>query len=240
MRRIKAFFRRHELSLKGKIIRNLALIALLLGVIFIASGSSGVTERQRLRTAERARMVGPGEILANVPMQELSYPAVYVIDEGTGLAIYTTDDRQSSNSWENRFIYMPGTGDVTLVAAPEKYFPSDQTRLIVFALDKFPGAARAELRFQVEDEVSYDVPFAETYTVASDREYEGFFVFEIEGKYTSLPSTDAWRSQETYNFHRVGGGSSADGFPATVRFFDDAGALIAEVETILAGSMFFW
>ena len=232
MKRIKAFFRRHELSLKGKIIRNLVLIVLLLGVIFIASGSPGITEHMRLRTAERARMVGPGEILARVPVTGLSYPAVYVIDEGSGLAIKTTDDPQTFNSWENRFVYLPRTGDVTMVAAPAHYLGKDPKKLVVFAMDAFPDAVRAELTVTMEED-----DFSETYTAASEREYAGFFVFEIEGKYPSVMGT---YTSEEHCFSRVAGGSSTDGFPATVRFYDETEALITEVETRLTGNMYLW
>ncbi len=84
MKLIKGF----SLSRRAKVLRNLFLSGLVLGVLYILVGSPAFSAEQAFRRAERQSLVGPSEILAELPVKEDYFDSLIVADDSEGELIY--------------------------------------------------------------------------------------------------------------------------------------------------------
>ena len=218
----------------GKICRNLLLSALLLGMIYLLQGAPSFTLKGEFRRVERQNLVGPSEILAVIPVKDPYYDRLLVADDGAAVILYPTDGK-------SRFYYWDKTGELTVVAAHSDVWSTEleQVTLLLFHQEK--RAAWAELDISLTSQLN-GREFARDYTLKSQKEWEGFFVFQLErsvepsqvdGEYTPLAQSESYAFCELMRLWDNRGWSSYTA-PAEVRIYDRQGKLLRQEAMVLS------
>ena len=221
-----------------RIAANLLLAAVLLFLIYTYNGSPDANLIQAFRREEERNLIGPGNILGSVAMENpgLGYDSLLLAETDEGVILYTynengfsifSDKQYSSN--EGRMIYREKGEHVTVMAPPGhlllEYKKGFSHPVILF--DDCPRAARAELDLYLNTSGYGDAEV--TWNVAAQREHSGYFVFTL-----ASGADDAEQLEHEvlsiHCLHRMfeGDGSFSEGFPATVRLYDRADNLILE------------
>ncbi len=164
-------------GVKIRTIVNLFAIGLCLVLIYIFLGSPVLTEEAAYRRAEKANLVGPGEILAVIAPEGQVYSHLILAKDETGVMLYAWD---WWNREEREFVYREAEGDMTLAAAPgrEYFWLQSHGVLPVYLFDSCSEAVRAELTLTIRGEFEGEA-YENTYSLTAEREEAGFFAFTI-------------------------------------------------------------
>lgn len=198
----------------------LAGLAALLA-FYIAIGRPSLTVQMAFRRAEHARLVGPGQILAEV---ELEGDIRLIVGKTKyNYELFACDPAQV-DFCELRCYAV--TGDMALFTVPmgrprygTSYGTSYSQPLELILFDREARAVRAELSF-VQGERSY--------TAQAGRAEEGFFLFAL------WPDSAEAASELDLLADAAGSYHGADPLPVQVRLYDGQDNLLRE-ETLLAG-----
>lgn len=220
---MKKFWKR--LPVKVQACANGVGILACLVLIYIFLGSPVLTAEMAFHRAEKANLVGPGEVLATLKPQGQEYSHLVLAEAEEGVMLYAWD---RWNVEAREFVYLAKDGPLTVAAAPGKELLWLQTHasLPVYLFDDYADAVRAELDLTLTGEYEGDF-YHNTYQLESNREGEGYFAFEIQ-----TDSSDGWEGQRLTKLRNVTGNSMADTaqtvIHAAVRLYDANGDLLVD------------
>lgn len=226
-----------------RIIVNLFLIAVLLVLFYVLNGSPDANLIQAFRREEERNLIGPGNILGSVAMENpsLGYDSLLLAETDEGVILYTynengfsifSDKQYSSN--EGRLIYREKGEHVTVMAPPGhlllEYKKGFSHPVILF--NDCPRAVRAELDLHLNTKGYGDAEV--TWNLSAQRENMGFFLFDLVA---NAESTEELENQvrSIFCLYRMFDSGIGDGFPAAVRLYDRNDELILE-ETFVVHS----
>lgn len=212
-------------SRKFQALRNLVLILLLLGLVYLLLDCPPLTAESRFRRAEKEYMVGPSRILGQEELAGGPYDRLILADNGDSVILYAYESELVNS---HTLVCREKMGDVTVLAAPAMhhyYYLGARKALDIFVFDDFPDAVRAELEVTLQGQVNSDV-FHNTYPLEAQREKEGYFHFQIQ------PAASDAEGYAMGIFAQISG-NYGDSFayesvPVTVRLYDGADILLAE------------
>lgn len=217
------------ISRRKRVILNICAIVITAFLYYVFSGCPALNVTMQYRREEKANLVGPAQILDDIPLTDSSYDRLLLADDGDGVILYLYHASGIDNGF---FIYREKQGELTLLAAPtiDLYGPLyKKISLPVMLFDTHPEAVYAELDLELSSDYN-DKTFQKSYHLTSDRKTEGYFLFHIEAASSYQLGAEGEAlgilSQLTHPFYSSSRVKVA--FPATVRLFNDKGELIVE------------
>lgn len=230
MKKIRKFWQ--DIPRTTKIILNLLLIVTFIFLIYTFIGSPSFSARQAFRRAEKANLVGPGTILAQLKPDGGSRDRIILAqtDEGVMLYRYRRDKAAA-----REIIYRQKTDGLAILTVPENdYRPSEQQMTLpIYLFDDCADAVRAELdiTFSTDRDGEH---YEKTYSLSAQREGDGYFAFSI------FAQNAAGLGTEGYALHlfRVISGNTMGywedvAIPAAVRFYDESGQLLRQQSLVI-------
>ena len=227
-----------------RVLLNLTAAAVLVLTIYILLDAPALTDQQAFRRTEKANLVGPGEIVTELELDQFAYEKLIVAETDRGVEFYAYDGRFQSN----RFSYQRKNGNLTVAVPPGDIVPLSwsvfgKSRMPVFLFHEFPEAVRAELELSLigscawNDGTDRTMEFEEHPLLRSVDMGDGWFRFamEVEGTldFTPTPSLEAAelliRVCDPYVFNP----DRKTEIPVTIRLYDEADRLIHEEQQIL-------
>ena len=227
---------------------NILIILYLLLTLYVSIGSPVFTLEQRFRRAEKAHLVGPGEIVDQTQWGLYSqFTDMLVAETEHGVMFYGYWDQDSPLDDYEVFSYREKTGKLTFLAPPSLGFSwafdrFDRT-VPIYLFDDYPEAVRAEASVHVKGTHQVNdtkTPFDMRFAVSADRFSEGVFRFLLELEsgqplklaaaqmLTGISTTmESWPYANTIAFQRE---PRAD---VTIRLYDADDNLIVEEELVL-------
>lgn len=221
-----------------KILVNLLLIALALCLRYVFAGLPTFSLEGAFRRAERSALVGPAEILGTVSVDErFGYTRLLLAEEEEGVTLYCHDGLSGRvTSMEGRLIHRKKTGRVTVLAAPTQggfLWTIEEYELPVILFDDFPEAVRAELDLCVYADYK-DEEFTRKYLLSAKRENPGFFTFRIHCMGgVQVAGAQGYAMMALCELAMADKSYLTTAFPAAVRLYDAAGALLHEETLVL-------
>lgn len=218
-----------KFPMRLRAVANLLGILLSLFLIYVMIGSPVFSVQDAYRRAEKANLVGPSDILAQVRMKGTPYDHLVLAKGETSVTLFSF----SRGKRGGELVYIETEGSLTIAAAPDNtYYPLETKAVIpVVLFDSHPAAVRAEVELTLSA-VWKDKPEQRTYTLSADREYGGCFLFTIEATDSPTLGSEGMLLQTLL---QVTGNSMADtadlSIPAAVRLYDETDNLLA-AETI--------
>lgn len=215
-----------------KILINLLVTVLLIFLIYTFIGSPAFSARQAFRRAEKANLLGPGTILAQLEPEGCNCDRVILAQTDDGAMLYRY---RRGEAWTREVIYRERTDGLAILTIPENdYRPTErQLSLPVYLFDDCAAAVRAEMDITFsanQDGERYE----KTYSLSAQREGQGYFAFSI------FAQNAAGLGIEGYALHlfRVISGNSMGNWadvaiPATVRFYGEAGQLLRQQTLVI-------
>jgi len=227
----------------ARILRNLVILAGAAFVFYLFLGAPPHSDEELFRRKERQNLIGPSQVLAilNRDWQNGRYDRIVIAESEFGYVMMPVSiDRHAGEGLH----YAQKLGGTTLMVVPgSNWWPSSELPWII-AFDGVPEAARAELTLTLyyEEHNAYipdgyeDLPvvrYERDYSLSSEREYEGFFLFRFvaagEGARTFV------EEEAIRNLASLGElNASRLQLPATVRLYDASGTLLSEQATELS------
>jgi hypothetical protein len=167
---------------------NILIILYLLLTFYVSVGSPVFTLEQRFRRAEKAHLVGPGEIVDQTQWGLYSqFTDMLVAETEHGVMFYGYWDQHYPLEDYEVFSCREKTGKLTFLAPPSLgfswAFDSFDRTVPLYLFDDYPEAVRAEASVhakgthQVNDTKS---PFDMRFEVSADRFSDGVFRFLLE------------------------------------------------------------
>ena len=218
---------------RAKALRNLLLALLLILAVGFFSGLPVPFPELQFRLEERARLVGPGEILAMEEIDFSYYKTMIVAETEEGVILWVSApeiDRSDlvyqEKNGENILLAAPGTGGFMTVA--------DEVHLPLVLFDQIPRAIRSEMQFTLREEINGEI-FEKTYCLSADRSASGFFLF-------TLNTDDTYTNQEALTLQIFANIASDQehwqnyNVPVQIRFYDGRDRLIGEETIIISGN----
>lgn len=227
---------------------NVLLILFLLLIIYIGMGSPVFTLQQRFRRAEKAYLVGPGEIVDHTQWGLYSeFTDMLVAETEYGVMFYGYWDQKFPLEDCEVFSYREKTGKLTFLAPPSLGFSwsfQDFGRIIpLYLFDDYPEAVRAEASVrargthQVNDTKT---PFDMCFAVSADRFSDGVFRFLLElesGQPLKLAAaqmlTEISTTAESWPYCTTSAFYKEPHADITIRLYDEDNNLIVEEELVL-------
>ena len=223
-----------------RIVRNLLLSVVLIGLFYVFTGCPDMTVEQAYRRAAKRNLVGPGDVLAilNVDMNG-GYDRLLLADTGEGVLQYCYREANlgyikgnSFSSYEGDLLYRKKQGEVSVMAATGMHYTNsgDPETLPLLLFDDVPKAVRAELELELTGRTTYTTgdfdsdTYRFSYFLNAQREYGGLFVFELATDGSDTENLAVSRLSDMYA-HTAG---SAGRVPVTVRLYDQKDLLIYE------------
>ena len=209
-------------------VTNLLGILLSLFLIYVMIGTPAFSVRNAFRRAEKANLVGPSEILAQIRTKDTPDQHLVLAADDDSVTLFTF-----SRSNGGELVYIEKETDLTIAAAPDNtFYPLESAAVIpVVLFDNDPRAVRAEVDLALSAEWE-GVSYEKTYTLSADRTHDGCFIFTLQSSSNSILGGEGMLLQTLL---QVTGNSMADTadlrIPATVRLYDEADNLLTE-ETI--------
>lgn len=216
-----------RLPRKVRICLNILAIALMVFLIYVFAGSPAFTVTTAFRRAEKAQLVGPSEILAQLKPSGTEYDHLVLADTHDSVTLFAYD------RWNSRLttlVYHEKTGPITVTAAPGSthFWAASSASVPVFIFDSYPDAVRAELDLTLSASYGGE-DFEKTYYLTAEREADGYFAFTLKAR--NAPTLGA-EGKAIYILQTICSNSMADtldvSIPATVRLYDAQDTLIAE------------
>jgi hypothetical protein len=173
-------------------------------------------------------MVGPSTILGQFQPEEYPCDGLILGQDPEAVYLYVIHKGSPETS---ELIYRKKEGAVTLLAAPGTALLQFeyQAHIPVILYDSCKEAVRAEVDLMV-----YFGDFRQTYALTAQREGDGYFAFDLVARNAGTlgEEGEALRLlQEVCSNSMAGNADIA--FPAAVRLYDAAGALILEETTYI-------
>lgn len=227
---------------------NIMVILFLMLIIYVSLGSPVFTLEQRFRRAEKAHLVGPGEIVDQTKWGLYSqFTDLLVAETEYGVIFYGYWDQRYPLENYEVFSYREKMGKLTFLAPPSLgfswAFDSFDRTVPLYLFDEYPEAVRAEASVhsqgihQVNDTKT---PFDVRFEISADRFADGVFRFLLELKsgdplrqaaaqlLTEISTTaESWPYANTSGFYKQ---PHAD---VTVRLYDENDNLIVEEDLTL-------
>lgn len=206
---------------------HILCIILCIPLIYTFAGSPVFSVQDAYRRAEKANLVGPGEIHGKLKLEDADYKWLILASNADGVMLYAYD---GAHSEKNEFFYLEKTGSLTLAAAPgdELLWVQTEANLPLFLFDEYSDAVRAELELTISAEYQGESS-QKTYCLEARRENPGYFQFDLSAKRGGGLGAEGYG---LYMLRNVLGYSMADtldiSFPAVVRLYDEAGVLLKE------------
>lgn len=242
MKKIKRFWL--NIPRKIRVCINLLVILFLLLTFYVSIGSPVFTLEQRFRRAEKAHLVGPGQIVGGLYSQ---FTDLLVAETEHGVIFYGYWDQKYPLENYEVFSYREKTGKLTFLAPPSLgfswAFDSFERTVPLYLFDDYPEAVRAEASVHAEGIHQVNdtkTPFDIRFEVSADRFSDGVFRFllELESGFplrqaaaqllTEISTTaESWPYANTSGFHKQ---PHAD---VTVRLYDEHDNLIVEEDLTL-------
>lgn len=200
---------------KLKTILCLILIPVLAAGIYFLKVPGPLSLERAFRRAEKAAMVGPGQIIATIADGE-KRPYLIAARSQHGVMLYRS----------NNLIYRK-TGEAPVIMADtlDRISPS---AMPVFLFHNCEGAVTAKLEFTVQYE-----GFEKTYHLESEAAYDGLFQFSITVSGPVLDNPERQALDDFYDRCCGYGRSPSMEVPATIRFYDSADNLLQTQETAI-------
>jgi hypothetical protein len=226
MKKLIRFWQR--LSAKTQVVIHLLTVAVLVWLIYMLLGCPPFSAEQAFRRAEKAAMVGPSTILGQFQPEEYPCDGLILGQDPEAVYLYVIHKGSPETS---ELIYREKEGAVTLLAAPGTALLEFeyQAHIPVILYDSCKDAVRAEVDLTV-----YSGDFRQTYALTAQRESDGYFAFDLVARNAGTlgEEGEALRLlQEVCSNSMAGNADIA--FPAAVRLYDAAGALILEETTYI-------
>ena len=251
MKKLKRFWL--NIPRKARIAMNLLAIALLCFSVWALLGCPAFTAAQKFRRAEKANLVGPSQILADLDIQALGYKRLILAESADAITLFQYDD----SPWEpGKLTFREKAGPITVMTVPymgHDLYSEQVIDLPVFVFHDYPDAVRAELELEfgkglerytevnwTYGSTSVTTTYEKTWHLESTEDLGGCFRFDIhaepEGEsiqdsYFEVwhPLTSEGEALEVFS-HLMEEGSAYiyAAIPATVRLYDREGDLIAE------------
>lgn len=223
MKTLRLFFR--NIPRKTKILLNILLVFLLAFWSYLLLGSPADIETL-YRRAEKANLVGPGNILAVVDAPEQGYTHIVLAEDGNHVMAYFRDPEDARRT---RFVYRERSRGMVLLSLPADNTTAPLTApLPVFLFDGYDSAFRAELSLSLPDGSSAIGP------LCARRENPGCFRFALDARELS-PA----HGQLVSRLRLLSGNTMAapDSLTlcARVRLYDEKDALLTEISLTLGG-----
>lgn len=231
----------------AKVIFCAVCVVLLTILYYIALGVPTLTFEQEFRRAEKANLIGPSKIVDVVGGIYDEFDKMIVGETEHGICFFggeKIDISRGSNFTREEmmytFSYREKTGDITVIAAPNRvahFWGIFGISLPVYVFDDYPEAVRAELELTITgtetrfvNNETVTTSFSEQFFAEADRTAEGFFRFLLNDQGTprahALKLLSRLSGNEMYNtdenIHTV--------VPGIVRLYDADGKLILERE----------
>lgn len=210
---------------------NILIIGVLVFLLYTFISAPPFTTEIKFRRIEKANMLGPSQIMGQYERNFSIYNRFLLADDGDGIIIY------AESTWDDTdpdLICRPKTGNLTVLGAPDPSpFDAEDTdrSMTVFAFDSHPEAVRAEMDLTL-NAVYRGETFTRTYTMETQREIDGVFIFTQHVHSHRGLFAEGYAMQVFTLISGYGGKNFSDSlFPATVRFYDAQGRLIAEEST---------
>ena len=224
--------KRHLLPRWAKIMLNLFLTAMALGLLYIFAGAPVFSATQAFRRVEKQNLVGPSKVLAILDISDEHFKRLLIADDGKGVIMFPIYEKYNRST---SLYYREKSGPVTVMAAPTSREPDKIETLAIILFDDMPDAVSAELTLTLSTPKWTGVEFTKDYTLMAKHEYNGFFRFELQHT-----AGDGYYEAESYAFSELS--KTTDYFsnndatiPATVSFFDSSSSLIYKQNMILTG-----
>ena len=232
---------------KVRIVIDLFLILILLGVYYIALGSPLSGEEARFRRAEKAYLVGPSEILETINVSSAwtqpayDYNRMIIGDDGDEILFYTFKVGKGTSSMDGVITRRQKADGILLTPIPmdtayaiqrmeDELFQS----LPLFLFVDDPAAVKATIGLKLSD--TYEVTLTSVRGEEADASYGfrrmTFFEFDLPVTNDMVGTSDAEllvRLASTNSHYD----RSADTFPVTIRLYDIHDELINEIEYII-------
>ena len=246
MKAIKRFWT--NIPRQVRICVNILIILFLLLIFYVSIGSPVFTLEQRFRRAEKARLVGPGEIVDQTQWGLYSqFTDMLVAETERGVMFYGYWDQKYPLEDYDVFSYREKTGKLTFLAPPSLgfswAFDSFGRTVPLYLFDDYPEAVRAEA--SVHAKGAYQIngehnPFDMRFEISADRFSDGVFRFllELEGgqplklaaaqMLTEISTTaESWPYANTKGFYKEPHAN------ITIRLYDAEDNLIVEEDLVL-------
>jgi hypothetical protein len=212
-------------SKKLRILRNLLILTLLIGLMDFLIADFFLIPEHQFRREEHGNLVGPSTILGKEEIDLGPFQGMIVAETGQTVILWLYGEDIGRTQFicrnkydDNMLIAPPGTGGFSLV--------SDEIHLPIVLFDNTPRATRAEIEFTLR-EMWDGTDFEKTYLLEAGRDSDGFFLFTLDatGQWPGLGAegaalntlTNISSNRDTY-VHRS--------IPVQIRFYDITGALI--------------
>lgn len=223
-------------SKKVRVIRNILLILLVLSVAQFFSGMPYPMLELQFRMEERAKLIGPSEILG---MEEIDFSwcdrmIVAETDEGVILWI-------SGQEYDRSYLGYRKKGDGSLLMVPPGALgfmaSTDEVCVPLVLFDEQPRATRAEIQFTLSEIVNGEA-FEKTYELSADRAVRGYFLFTLTAGADDSPwiQPEGATLQIFANFASNLAQNPDYNVPVQVRFYDSRDTLIAEESVFVSGT----
>lgn len=222
-----------DASTKTRCLCWLALLAALIPLTLLASGTPVRDPEGQFRQWEEASFLGPTEILATIDTGDHNAPKAILAADESSVITYSYG---GSYAWLNQ---TDRTGPFSLLSPVDFYFSrwesAEELTLPVVLFDRHPKAVRAELELTLEIQEEDGAVFR-CHRMEAVRDRSGYFRFDLQ--FDASPRSEAegsamqllWACLYDTGFIR-----SDRTFPATARFYDASGGLIAEESITLGG-----
>ena len=221
MKTIRKRWQRLPVPLRAII--NVLGIVLTVFILYVTIGCPPFSVRDAYRRAEKANLVGPSDILAQISPENTPYDHLVLASDETSVTLFSY-----SRKTGGELVYLKKDGNLTLAAAPDNtFYPLESKAVIpVVLFDNVPNAQRAEVELSLST-MWQDVPYQKTYILSAERTKPGCFLFTIEARGTPTLGGEGMLLQTLL---QVTGNSMADtvnlSIPALVRLYDETNTLM--------------
>lgn len=152
-------------------------------LLYIVKGAPTDLENE-FRRAEKANLVGPGNILGSVHVYGGSHDAylqMLVAEDKEGLILYPY---HLGSGGYTKLRYLEKTGDITFFTEPRElaydWENTEEFSMTVGIFDTYPEAVRAEIALTLSYQINANDPvYEKTYILESQREIPGLFTFQL-------------------------------------------------------------
>lgn len=218
---------KRTLSKKKRILRNLLLLVLLVGLMDFLIADAFLIPENQFRREERGNLVGPSTILGKEEIDHSYCHGMIVADAGDGVILWL----YGRDIGRTHFTYREKYGENMILAGPGSFgfmYVTDTLHLPIVLFDNVPKAARAELDFTLSIDYN-DVPFEKSYHLEAERTAQGYFHFTLEAEGESERG-DLGAEGAAINRFAYISTSESDyidiSIPVDIRFYDLTGQLI--------------
>lgn len=212
-------------SKKLRLLRNLLILILLLGLMDFLTADFFLIPEHQFRREERGNLVGPSTILGKEQIELGPFQGMIVAETGQTVILWLYGEDIGRTQFicrnkydDNMLIAPPGTGGFSLVI--------DEIHLPIVLIDNTPRAVRAEIVFTLR-EIWDGQDFEKAYHLEAQRDQHGYFLFTLdaEGQWPGLGAegaalntlTNISSNRDTYISRSI---------PVEIRFYDITGELI--------------